>query len=673
MGISTDLDRVKGLRPQLRLSVVWVLLVGLTLAIGGAGWRWMGSRGADRKTHKTYTVSRGDLPIVFTERGSLQAQVETTIVNRVQTIHDRGGHDGTQIIFIVPDGSVAKGPPPPIWSVKLVDKSLLFFAEPNSAVSVDDEAGADPVTERSPDFSLPLVTDVDATFSEERELIQSNIVRAFADKRLDRDLHQVLLERDPEFPKTVHLETVQLGKEWTISLPGDLLIEMNSAAVRDRIEEQEIRFNESAANKIKQDLRYENRVLKNATAVAKAALEVKLTELEHKKFSDPVKGDYQLSLEQVERQIDDQNNMILKAQTTLELQGNEQRAYLELFKRGYKGKGDLDRVRSAFLGAETGLVASMNRLETLQAGLQSLEEYDRRMQELTLKGAMDTAKRRQQQVKNDNAAELQQAEASRYEATQWFKHEKNRLERRRNQLDYCYIYAPHDGMVVYAREREGRVEVQEGRTVHERQRLVTLPDLSRMQVKTQIHEAMLNQVHVGLPVTVRLDAVSEKTFRGTIDSIAVVSRPGWWGNTAVKIYDTVVLLEEVVEGLKPGMTAVCDIHVDGVKDSLLIPVPAVFQIGRDSWCCVDGENGLDQRRLELGQSNDKFVEIVAGLEVGERVLVDPMAALETLPGYENTISPDGGVPAIKANDTTDVDKKANLSQQSLTVGTENAN
>ncbi len=64
----------------------------------------------------------------------------------------------------------------------------------------------------------------------------------------------------------------------------------------------------------------------------------------------------------------------------------------------------------------------------------------------------------------------------------------------KQQLANCLIYAPHDGMVVYARDRRGSVEIFEGAIVRERQEILNLPDLSRMEVKTQVHEAVLDQV-----------------------------------------------------------------------------------------------------------------------------------------------------------------------------------
>ena len=63
-------------------------------------------------------------------------------------------------------------------------------------------------------------------------------------------------------------------------------------------------------------------------------------------------------------------------------------------------------------------------------------------------------------------------------------------------------------MVAYAIEsrRRGTSVIEEGAFVRERQRILTIPDLSRMQVETAVHESVLDQVRKGLNAAVRVDA-----------------------------------------------------------------------------------------------------------------------------------------------------------------------
>ena len=163
-----------------------------------------------------------------------------------------------------------------------------------------------------------------------------------------------------------------------------------------------------------------------------------------------------------------------------------------------------------------------------------------------------------------------------------------------------------------------------------------------MQVKTQVHEAVLDQVRAGLPATIRVDAFPDQLFYGIVHEVAVVPASSGWFSSGVKTYDCVVRIDGEVAGLKPGMTAVVEIHVDRLKDVLTVPVQAIVQRNRDNWCYVQTKRGVEKRLLKLGRSNDKFVQIQEGVANGEHVVLNPMAILEKTEGPEKEISPDSG-------------------------------
>jgi len=81
--------------------------------------------------------------------------------------------------------------------------------------------------------------------------------------------------------------------------------------------------------------------------------------------------------------------------------------------------------------------------------------------------------------------------------------------------------------------------------------------------------------------------------------------------------------------------------VDRLKNILSIPVQAVVQIERDTWCYVDANGRTERRTIELGTTNDKFVEVRAGLAEGERIVLNPMAILDETEQQDTDISPEG--------------------------------
>ena len=123
-------------------------------------------------------------------------------------------------------------------------------------------------------------------------------------------------------------------------------------------------------------------------------------------------------------------------------------------------------------------------------------------------------------------------------------------------------------------------------------------------------------------------------------SVAVLPEPGSWLSSDVKVYETIITIDEKVEQLKPGMTAVVEIHVDRLEDVLSVPVQAIVQVEEETWCYVAGSGGPERRTVELGPTNDKFVEVRRGLQEGERVLLNPPDILDQSQNSGREISPD---------------------------------
>lgn len=500
-------------------------------------WSFFSTASGPRQDHVVYTVTKADLPIVVTERGSMESQIQTEIRCEVENSSvDRSGNYGTQIIFIVPNGSPVK--------------------------------------------------------------------------------------------------------------KGDLLVELDSAAIRDKLDRQILDHQRAVSAHVQAKAKYENQITQNETAIAEAKLKLALAKLQLEVFQDPQFGEHVLAVDEVNRSIDETRNLIAEAEAALALQKAEKQGIETLFKLGYRGKNDLDQSTFKLLQAEDKLAASMNRLSTSEASKMQMEKYTKEMKLLTLKGDVETAQRNVLQVETDNLSKLAQADAANKEAEATASKEKERLDKLTVQLGKCKIYAPHNGMAVYAQMDRDEMQIQEGISVRERQHILSLPDLSQMQVKTRIHEAVLDQVVVGLPVTVRVDAFPNRIYTGVVEKVAVVPTSSGWYGSSVKTYDCLIRIPDKVESLKPGMTAVADIHIDRIRNVLAVPVQAVVQIENDNWCYLAGPAGPEKKKIELGRSNDKFVHVTGGLGLNDRVVLNPMMLFDEESSSNNEIAPDAGTPEM---------------------------
>ena len=92
------------------------------------------------------------------------------------------------------------------------------------------------------------------------------------------------------------------------------------------------------------------------------------------------------------------------------------------------------------------------------------------------------------------------------------------------------------------------------------------------------------------------------------------------------------------------MTAVSEINVDRLEDVLAVPVQAIVQIENETWCYAETDLGVEKRVVELGRNNDKFVQLLSGVDAGTRVVLNPMAIYKQDLNRSKDISPDAGAP-----------------------------
>ncbi|MBX6316050.1 MAG: HlyD family efflux transporter periplasmic adaptor subunit, partial [Isosphaeraceae bacterium] len=210
--------------------------------------------------------------------------------------------------------------------------------------------------------------------------------------------------------------------------------------------------------------------------------------------------------------------------------------------------------------------------------------------------------------------------------------EQQKEKKLRRQIEKCTLRAPKDGIVVYANDPNQRpgsnqVQIEEGATVRQNQKIFSLPDIRYMQVNTKVHESMLEHIRPGLRARVRVESVDQE-FNGRVKRINTMPDAGSWLSSDVKVYTTIVDLDtEGKTSLKPGMSAMVEILVDQLDNVLVIPVMSVLEMGGKDYVYVVTPEGPQRRTVVLGTTNDKIVEVKEGLKEGEQVAMNPEALL----------------------------------------------
>ncbi|MEX0884929.1 MAG: efflux RND transporter periplasmic adaptor subunit [Phycisphaeraceae bacterium] len=225
-------------------------------------------------------------------------------------------------------------------------------------------------------------------------------------------------------------------------------------------------------------------------------------------------------------------------------------------------------------------------------------------------------------------ADIVQAEADYDAREQELQRQERQLARLKEQIEKSTIIAPVGGTVVYETSANpgrwgNREPLEAGQEVREREELIYLPASGGMIAEIQVHESALNRIAVGMPVRVTVEAGPRDIFPGTVRRIAPMpDATSRWMNPDLITYSTQVAIN-TSEDLRTGMRAQTQIIVDELRDVLYVPVQAIVRRGRQHYAYVVTPDGPQPREVEIGMDDMRYVHVISGLEEGEQVLLAP--------------------------------------------------
>jgi|WetSurMetagenome_2_1015567.scaffolds.fasta_scaffold35593_2 HlyD family secretion protein len=196
------------------------------------------------------------------------------------------------------------------------------------------------------------------------------------------------------------------------------------------------------------------------------------------------------------------------------------------------------------------------------------------------------------------------------------------LKKSDNDLALLSVKAPQDGIVVYGDNWQSNRKIQEGDNVIRGTSVVTLPDLSSMQVVGYVYDTELAYLSKNLPCSFGLDAIPDKRFQGVIQSWdSVATRKGF--ATTQKVFKAIIKPDTVdLSVMKIGMTAHVEIVLKLASDVMTV---SREYVGLDAqsrhFVLKKIDNKKSQRQyVKLGAVGDNIVELVSGANIGDSLL-----------------------------------------------------
>ncbi|HWN41380.1 MAG TPA: efflux RND transporter periplasmic adaptor subunit [Thermoanaerobaculia bacterium] len=245
------------------------------------------------------------------------------------------------------------------------------------------------------------------------------------------------------------------------------------------------------------------------------------------------------------------------------------------------------------------------------------------------------------------AAELAQATAElRLEdARESVRQAQANLAEAQDNLKKTTIYAPLTGRVIALNTEEGEVVVS-GTMNNPASVIGEIADLSVILAKVDVDETEVVLVKPGQKARILVDALPDKEYHG---HVAEVGNKGFSRaqQPDVTFFNVEVLLEDPDEDLRPGMSVRAEIDTAVHPDVLVAPIQAVVE--RDAgdekdketdvvFVAVDGK--AVQRAVRTGISDETQVEIVSGVQAGDKVITGPYRSLRDLDDGERILVTD---------------------------------
>lgn len=188
-----------------------------------------------------------------------------------------------------------------------------------------------------------------------------------------------------------------------------------------------------------------------------------------------------------------------------------------------------------------------------------------------------------------------------------------------SQLSDTVIKAPIDGKIIGKPIPAGQT-VAPG--ISNPMVLVTIADMSKMQIETQVDESDIGRVAVGQKASFTVDAYPAKTFSGIVSNVS--QRANIQQN--VVYYTVTIDVFEPGDLLKPTMTARVSIQVGETQNALILPLNAVKQNKGQSYVQVQRNGQVQNVNVTTGLANDEKIEILSGLNDGEQIVLNQSKA-----------------------------------------------
>jgi RND family efflux transporter MFP subunit len=189
-------------------------------------------------------------------------------------------------------------------------------------------------------------------------------------------------------------------------------------------------------------------------------------------------------------------------------------------------------------------------------------------------------------------------------------------------VEQTIIRAPFDGVVLTKNANVGDLITTFSAAVDTKGAVVTMADMSTLEVEADVSESNLQKAKVGQPVEIQLDALPDMRFRGEVARIVP---------TVDRAKATVLVKVRFIERderVLPDMSAKVTFLERSLEDGergarTAVPPSAILTRNGETAVFVVEDDRVRRARIETGASLGEVVEVKSGVKPGEKIVLKP--------------------------------------------------
>ncbi|MCD3245211.1 efflux RND transporter periplasmic adaptor subunit [Clostridium botulinum C] len=184
---------------------------------------------------------------------------------------------------------------------------------------------------------------------------------------------------------------------------------------------------------------------------------------------------------------------------------------------------------------------------------------------------------------------------------------KKLYEQCKKAIEDTVVKAPINGIV-------STLNIKKGEVASNAKPIMTIVNVEKIRANIEVPEEIINKIKIGDKLDTFIVPLSNKKVIGTVRAINLAK------NSKSKINTIEVEVDNEDSKIKPGMFASVKINIDSKKDVLIIKKEGVTtKNGQNIVYVKKGEEIID-KKVTLGIDNGEYVEVISGLNLGDKVV-----------------------------------------------------